>query len=174
MEDKTILTDKINLTVKEIVAFLEQLSNEKLHQSTSGKWSAAEQIIHLNKSVAPINMAFSLPKITFLVFGKANSSEGFEAIVNKYQQALSNGGKASKQYEPSESTSKKVKAEIIHAFKDHYSELTKKLQNWSEEDLDTYRLPHPLIGKITMRDMMHFTIYHLQHHLKSMKELVTE
>ncbi len=171
MEDKTNLADKINSAVKDMVEFLDQLDDQKLHYSISGKWSIAEQIVHLSKSVAPVNMAFSLPKITFLVFGKVHHSEGYDAIVQRYQDALKKGGKSSKQYEPSNSTSKKNKAEIVTKFKEYYSELTKKLQSWSEQDLDTYRLPHPLIGKITMRDMMYFTIYHLQHHLKSMQDL---
>jgi hypothetical protein len=171
MEDKTNLSVKIKSTVKEMVDFLNTLEEPQLHKSKNGKWTVAEQMIHLNKSVAPINMAFSLPKITFLVFGKATHSEGFNAIVERYQNALQNGGKASKQYEPNESASKKKKAEIISSFEEHYHELTQKLEKWSEEDLDTYRLPHPLIGKITMRDMMSFTIYHLQHHLKSMQEV---
>ena len=36
-----------------------------------------------------------------------------------------------------------------------------------EEDLDNYILPHPLIGKTTIREMLYFTIYHVQHHHKA-------
>jgi hypothetical protein len=27
-------------------------------------------------------------------------------------------------------------------------------------------LPHPLLGKLTLREMIYFTIYHVQHHHK--------
>ena len=40
------------------------------------------------------------------------------------------------------------------------------LEKYSESDLDLIILPHPLLGKITLREMMYFTIYHVQHHQK--------
>ena len=45
---------------------------------------------------------------------------------------------------------------------------TERLGNWSEKDLDKYKLPHPLLGKLTVREMLFFTIYHNEHHLKAM------
>ena len=42
--------------------------------------------------------------------------------------------------------------------------LSKQIDHYSEQDLDKYILPHPLLGKLTMREMMYFTIYHVQHH----------
>ena len=44
------------------------------------------------------------------------------------------------------------------------SSICKNLDKFSEEDLDKFILPHPLLGKLTMREMMYFTIYHAQHH----------
>ena len=31
--------------------------------------------------------------------------------------------------------------------------LAKKIQKWTESDLDTYPLPHPLLGKMTTREI---------------------
>lgn len=169
MEDKTILTQKVNAAVADIIAHLESLNDSQLHKEKDGKWSIAENIIHLNKSVAPINMALSLPKFSFLAFGKAKESVGYDAIVAKYQEALKNGGKAPGQYEPKKRDKTINKAKLIDSFQNHYKELTKKVNKWSEKDLDTYRLPHPLIGKITVRDMILFTVYHLKHHFASLQ-----
>ena len=53
-----------------------------------------------------------------------------------------------------------------------YSEKLERLINrLSENELDKYILPHPLLGKLTLREMMFFTIYHTQHHSTSLKEL---
>ncbi len=41
-----------------------------------------------------------------------------------------------------------------------------KLNNWDEQNIDKYLLPHPLLGKITMREMLYFTDLHIQHHNK--------
>ena len=42
--------------------------------------------------------------------------------------------------------------------------LNKKIELFSEQDLDSHILPHPLLGKLTFREMLYFTIYHVQHH----------
>jgi hypothetical protein len=39
------------------------------------------------------------------------------------------------------------------------------MHTWSEDDLDNHRLPHPLLGKLTVREMLFFTLYHIQHHM---------
>jgi hypothetical protein len=42
--------------------------------------------------------------------------------------------------------------------------LARALEHWTEMDLDRCRLPHPLLGKITVREMLFFTLYHYEHH----------
>jgi hypothetical protein len=44
-----------------------------------------------------------------------------------------------------------------------------KAVKFSEKDLDTLILPHPLLGKVTLREMLYFTIYHVQHHVEQVK-----
>jgi hypothetical protein len=38
-----------------------------------------------------------------------------------------------------------------------------------EAKLDNFIAPHPLLGKITLRELCYFTIYHTQHHLHNIK-----
>ena len=52
--------------------------------------------------------------------------------------------------------------------------LNEKIERLSEQDLDKYMLPHPLIGKISIREMLYFTIYHVQHHHKSVVENIKQ
>ena len=44
------------------------------------------------------------------------------------------------------------------------NKLNKKIDSFDEKDLDRYILPHPLLGKLTIREMLFFTVYHVQHH----------
>ena len=44
-------------------------------------------------------------------------------------------------------------------------------ENTTEEELDTYLIPHPLIGKMTLRELLFFTVYHIGHHLKTIKNI---
>ena len=42
--------------------------------------------------------------------------------------------------------------------------MSKKIEKWSEEQLDEFVLPHPLLGKVTTREMLYFTIHHAGDH----------
>ena len=46
------------------------------------------------------------------------------------------------------------------------------VHKWSEDDLDLYVIPHPLMGKLTFREILYFTIYHVKHHKKQMDAIV--
>jgi len=41
--------------------------------------------------------------------------------------------------------------------------------DWSELQMDRIRLPHPVLGKLSVREMLFFTLYHNQHHLDAAK-----
>ena len=41
-----------------------------------------------------------------------------------------------------------------------------RLAEWSESDLDTYAIPHPVLGLLSTRQMLLFVILHNEHHLQ--------
>ena len=136
-------------------------------RSVNGKWTPGQQLDHIIKSVSPVNLAFGLPGFLMrLVFGKANrKSKTYEEIVEKYHTKLATGYKASAPFIPKsiglqnrERLPKKLRMLI-------YS-LMSRTDSFSEKQLDTYILPHPLLGKITLREMLYFTMYHAEHHQK--------
>jgi hypothetical protein len=43
--------------------------------------------------------------------------------------------------------------------------LVDSIKNWQEQDLDRYLLPHPILGKLTVRELLFFTIYHDMRHM---------
>ena len=43
--------------------------------------------------------------------------------------------------------------------------LLEQVEAWSESDLDTYVLPHPLLENLTSREMLFFTLCHNQRHM---------
>ena len=40
------------------------------------------------------------------------------------------------------------------------------VQRWPEPSLDRYQLLHPLLGRLTVREMLEFSVYHHAHHLR--------
>jgi hypothetical protein len=43
------------------------------------------------------------------------------------------------------------------------------LHRSSQSALDRWRLPHPLLGRLTVREMLFFTLCHNRHHLEGVR-----
>ena len=66
------------------------------------------------------------------------------------------------------------KERLIKQLNNTVDKLIDKLNQKSEEELDTIFIPHPLLGKITLRELYYFTIYHILHHHKKIEENLTK
>ena len=99
------------------------------------------------------------------------SNRGINIVVTKYKTKLAAGGKASGPFIPS-SIDFERKEELIKKYKQQKQKLITKIEKQSEKDLDTYILPHPLLGKVTLREMLYFTIHHNEHHLELLKNRI--
>jgi len=136
------------------------------------RWSIILQMDHLIRSSKPVASALKLPKITFRAFGiPSGEPRTYMEIVKYYQEKLQAGAKASGKYIPS--TTDQDKSKVF----DNWMMIGEKLadridRHWEEEQLDRYLLPHPVLGRITVREMLFFTIYHTQHHQKSMNSVL--
>ena len=156
-----------------VAAFNEYISAQdklRFENTPGGKWSAGQNIDHLVRSIKPLQLAYSLPKfILRLLFGKANRpSKTYEELVNKYKLKIAAGGRASGPYIPPPVTFDK-KESLLKKYTVQKEKLLQKIDKQKETDLDRYILPHPLLGKLTLREMLFFTIYHNQHHLELLK-----
>jgi len=165
--------EMLNRLVKQITvieAECAEMSPEIFFMQQSGKWSVAENLQHLILSVKPLNQALPLPKFIFRIFGKPNNpSRTYEEMLSLYKQKLSNGGKSSSPYIPKEINADKDK--VIQNFINAHLKFQKAVAGFSEEDMDKYLVPHPLLGKLTVREMIYFTLFHILHHHSAVKQL---
>jgi hypothetical protein len=150
---------------KNFAELIASLNDQDFLFSANGKWTAGQQLDHIYRSVAALRQGLTLPKfIIKLIIGKANRpSKSYEELVAKYKERLEKGGRAvgrfiPKQIEPDKKT--KLKDNLMNAV----DSLCKKINRYDEKELDYYILPHPLLGKLTIREMLYFTIYHVEHH----------
>ena len=137
-------------------------------EHTPGKWSAAENVKHLVVSTNTSTLAYTLPAfIVRLVGGKPNrNSRSYEELVDKYKAKLAAGGKASGRFVPRTIHIKYGKAKLLQEWKQSTTKFINALKNkTSETKLDDYLVRHPLLGRITLRELCYFTIYHTAHHL---------
>jgi len=143
------------------------LSETEFLTAPAGKWTAGQQLEHIYKSVKPVTMALGLPKVAMRVLiGISNRpSRDYDGLVAKYHEALARGGKAPSTFVPW-TVAYKDKDMLVRKLKTNITKLVSSLDRYAEHDLDTYLLPHPLIGRLTLREMLYFAIYHAEHHYK--------
>lgn len=142
-----------------------------MESGPDGAWTAGQHLLHMIKSTKPLAVGAGYPRILLrLKFGKvANQSASYEGLVKKYTDAIAAGGQATGAYVP-RTVKKEERDVLLKRFKTEMSVLVNNVHKWSEKNLDNTAVPHPLIGKLTFREMLYFTIYHMEHHLKILQE----
>lgn len=169
--DKREIAQNLEDHYAEFCDLIQSFSTVDFNHHAEGKWSAAQQLDHLIRSVSPVVMGLSLPKFLLrLVFGQAKRpSMDYDTLVKTYQDALASGGKSPKAYEPKvagASFQSTGTAKLTHLI----SRLNRLVESLSEAELDQLQAPHPLIGKLTLRELLYFTVYHVQHHQRSVEQ----
>ena len=173
--DKQSIADALERLDGEIGDYFAGLPIEAFLAPQGTAWSPAGHLRHLTKSVAPVAGAMRLPHLLLkLRFGRSRSgSSSFESIRERYHQALASGLQAGR-YGPSNRRSELPPAarrgRTLGRWRRAGGELRAVLRRWSEDDLDRYRLPHPGMGKLTVREMLFFTVYHNAHHARRVHE----
>jgi len=167
IQDKPQIISALNEKIAAFNNYIEPLTKEQFEATPNGKWSAGQNLDHLIRAIKPLQLAYGLPKFALLIlFGKTNRpSRNYDELVTKYKTKLAGGGKASGPFIPTAIGFEK-KNELIKKYSLQKQKLISKIQKQSETDLDKYILPHPLLGKVTLREMLYFTIHHNEHHLE--------
>ena len=154
----------------ETASAVEAMSEADFIASKAPKWSAADIFDHLIRSASPVAQGLKMPKIVFRQFGTPNRpSRTYEGLVKRYKERLAEGGQSTGQYSPKEGTVYH-KEKMLKEWKEIGEKLSRRLEkHWEEEKMDDYLVPHPLLGKLTVREVLFFTVYHTHHHLAQIK-----
>jgi DinB superfamily len=170
MDIKTIKSQLLD-SHHSFAGFINSLPEEDFLTINNNKWTAGQQLEHIYLGVKPFRQALGLPKFLLrLIWGQANrESKSYEELVKKYVQKLAAGGRATRRFIPAPVNIEKGQ-QLTIALSNEVNSLCNRLDRFSETDLDKYVLPHPLLGKITIREMLYFTIYHFKHHEEQTKQ----
>lgn len=164
--------DQTRVAFAEIEALLSNHSDEQLLQAPEGKWHCLQQVKHLVISQKATLLAYKMPGFAVgLVYGNRNGgvSRSYDEIVEAYLAHLNNGAKAPAEYEPKSGFDKD---RLVNAFDKIGHDYLEAVAAKTEKELDTLQVKHPLLGKLTLRELAYFTLYHNRHHLKSMQGLI--
>jgi|CXWL01.1.fsa_nt_gi hypothetical protein len=159
--------------------YLATLSTEVFLRPQGEKWSPGDHLRHLTKSTFPLERALGLPKLLLaLRFGWASApSRTFAETRAFYRERLgagANAGRFAPSPRPPGADPEARRREIVAAWRSATTGLAARASGWSEKALDRYRLPHPLLGPLTTREMLFFTVFHGSHHLSSVARRAAE
>ncbi|HQZ97400.1 MAG TPA: DinB family protein [Pyrinomonadaceae bacterium] len=164
--DRSTIINKLNENYSAFLDLIAEMPEAEFTFSPDGtKWTPGQQLDHLCRSVAPLNKGLKAPEFALIaMFGKADhASSSYDELVARYQSELAGGGSAPAPFRP-EAILYNKKDELLADLRGQIERLSKSIEKYDEEKLDKLVLPHPLLGKLTIREMLYFTIYHGEHH----------
>lgn len=131
-----------------------------------GKWSAVGHAQHLVMSLRPVWFTTFLPVwLHARIFGRSNrKARNYDQVSETYLRKLE-GRKpeAPPMFRPTQRSKISVsKANTL--LKSMLGRYIKSLRRYSDSDLDSLLLPHPLMGKCTLREMAYFLAWHAAYH----------
>lgn len=146
---------------------LAALDPEIFFRSQGKFWSPAFHLDHLSRSVRALVQGLRLPRLLLrLLFGAASSPRPNQEVVDFYLKSLGAGAGASGRYVPTQRIVEDRTAQelVIAEWQKAGRALGRRLGTWHDADLDRYRLPHPILGKLSVREMVAWSLYHAHHH----------
>jgi len=153
--------------------FLSTHDNEKWNQGPEGKWTTGQHIIHLIQGAKPLNRALGMPMfVLWYKFGKANRGpRTYDVVKDKYRTKLAAAGNVLSPFSKNmPETPPEGKQSLIDQLNKEKGILLKKIGKISEKNMDKYLIPHPLLGRMLIREMIMWNAIHVDHHLEILKE----
>lgn len=170
MRDKSEIADALAARFAEATTWFAARPDDAFTTGPEGRWTEGQHLDHLILSAKPLNLALRLPRLVLrLKFGTAQGpGEDYAALAARYEATLAAGGKASGRFVPP-TIALEDKPRLIEALRHEGARLVAVIDAWTEDDLDKYLLPHPLLGNLTARGMLFFTHHHMGHHLETLR-----
>lgn len=170
---KESLVRELRRSVAAFNAIIAGADAEAFERNTGEKWSAGQDLQHLVKTLRVINYAYALPLfILRLRYGKSGwDSRDVVLIEQKYKKAMATGMKSPAAFVPGIVGAGERDA-LLAEHLQLGERLCRRIEKMSERALDKYRLPHPALGKVTLREMIILTWLHTDHHAEITKRKI--
>lgn len=143
------------------------------YKQPQGKWKASQHLVHLVQSTTPLVKALGYPLLILKwKFGSSNRpSRTYDEVVSRYHQKLAQAGDMVSPFsknmpDPAYQDAAQWYASIT-ALNDKLVKQSKKLD---DSKIDKLLLPHPLMGKMTLREILMWNAYHTEHHLTILEQ----
>jgi hypothetical protein len=155
-------------------AYLAALPSAAFFAPQGPAWAPAAHVRHLTWSVRLVGQGLRLPRVVLrMAFGRSEGrSRDFAAVRTAYLATLARGAQAPFTPSPKPPLADLAagRAQLLTRLDGAADYLITGISRWDEVGLDRYRLPHPLLGRLTIREMLCFTVYHNTHHVRRIAE----
>lgn len=152
-----------------IEAVITRVDEATFQSRPHGKWSIGENVEHLVLSSMGIASLLGRDKEALVAFRthEPRPSRAYPEMAATYFVRVA-GRTAPQQLSPN-AQAPKSREELLRSWRMIGSKFAERLPaHWTVEQLDEYQLPHPAFGKLSLREMLYFTIFHNYHHLQAM------
>ncbi len=169
---KTQLIEDLRKSFHDTIGWINLQEEDHFNaEIVAGKWTIAGHLYHLIKSTKSVSKGMLMPKMGLqTMFGKNNRAErSYQGMVEKYEAALRNSNIQAPSKFAAEAGRTFERSALIKRFEEELSDFIQALDHWTEAEMSVYVMPHPAIGKCTIREFVYFTILHTHHHLDILK-----
>jgi hypothetical protein len=171
--DKKIIAERLEETHQRLLDWLAESEDALWEQGPEDRWTTGQHILHLVESSQLLNKALGYPK--FLIrykFGTSNRpSRSYEEVAKRYEERLAENKERAKTFNKDlRKPSVKEKKRLMDSLQILNKKLQYKTQKLKDKHLDTLLLPHPLMGRMTLREIIMWTAHHTEHHHEILKK----
>ncbi len=155
---------------QQAVQYIDSLADPAFTYRYDNKWTAGQQLEHILLTITPFPRVLSSKEFILEKFGKIDRPTwDYKTVLENYSGTSL---KAPEQFIPQDDVRVNQKDTIISGIQKNIDSIKELLNNYSEEELDTLILPHPLLGKLTIREMFYLMSYHPLHHQKQIGQIL--
>ncbi|ERJ60842.1 DinB family protein [Sphingobacterium paucimobilis] len=153
-----------------LIDYIDQLEKEGYLYTQGGKWTAGQQLHHVGSTIVPFTKALVSKEYLVQKFGDLDRSTwSYQTVLDNYAKTSL---KAPEQFLPPAEVSFEQKETIITSLHSDLKKISALLELYEEDELDLLVIPHPLLGKMNIREIFYLMGYHPIHHLKQIKTLL--
>ena len=165
--------DQLIIAHEELWNCCGQLPAALQNQRVDGKWSALENVQHITKGVAAYGGYVRMDADQIAArFGTINRQPlSYQDLMALYHEKLNQGAVSTERFLP-DSDRPLVLEEERNRTRPVLDDTIAALRGWNHQNLDRLVCPHPVLGALTAREMLFFTIFHAQHHTRAIQRIV--
>lgn len=161
---------------RDVGDYFGSLDAEEFVRRDGDAWTPAQHLDHLNIATSAAAKAYAVPSwLLRLRFGRARrASRGYDELRSDYRALLAQGGRATGRYVPAPDATTTEEALVRRTMLlSRWYRVNARLQDGiretTESALERARVPHPLLGRLTLRELALWTAYHGHHHVEAVQ-----